>query len=138
MVPVAVLGPIRIVGMAGPENNSQVLVFRGVGILVVGDDRDRCAGRNTFENAGKDLCGVLLSAGSSDLALTGAPAIELQLDLVDRQRDAGGTPFDNYAESGTVRLAPVVSWKILPKLLLIQAPPITRSSIASFCQSARP
>src|SRR5687767_5671358 len=98
MIPMTILCPVRVIGVASAEDIAEVVVLRRVRILVVGDDGDRRAGRDPLEDARENLCAVLLAARSCDLGLANAAAIELELDFLDRQWDAGGAAFDHDAQ----------------------------------------
>jgi hypothetical protein len=97
MIPVSVFGPVRVIGVPGPEDISQVFILGGIDIRVVGDHGNRRAGGRAFEYAGMDFGAILFITRRCDLALTDPSPVELMLDVLHGERNTCGTPFDNDA-----------------------------------------
>ena len=80
-------------------------------------DRDRCAEGQAFVDAGDDLGCVAFFARCRDIALAGAAAIELELNIVFAQWEAWWATVDNDADASTMALAPCRNFKKCAKAI---------------------
>ncbi len=71
---------------------------------VAHQERDRRPQREAVAHAREDLDRVGLAPLGGDGALPGAAAVELALDLLDGDRQAGRAAVDHHADGGAVRL----------------------------------
>src|SRR5262249_2964880 len=101
----AVLRFIRIVGVRWPEGILERFVRARPCIGVAHQNGDRGAERLTVEHAGKQLGAIGLVTRRRDLALPGAPPIEIALDLLERDRQTRRTAVDHHADAAAMRLA---------------------------------
>ena len=69
-------------------------------------DADWRAKRLALIDAGDDAGGVALFAGCGDVALSGATAVELELNVFDREGQARRAAVDDDADAATVTFAP--------------------------------
>jgi len=81
-------------------------VGRGALVAVGHVDADRGASGLAFVNTRDDGRGVTLFARSGDVALAGAAAIQLELNLFERDRQARRAAVDHDADAAAVALAP--------------------------------
>ena len=101
----AVLLPVRVVGVAGSERVRDIRVVPAPLVLVADQERDRRPGRAPLEHAGQDLDRVRL-ASLRDVARRARTAtVEVALDVVLAEREAGRTAVDDAADRGSVRFA---------------------------------
>ncbi len=73
---------------------------------VAGAHCNGASGRGTVEDAGQDLGAVGLSPLCREAALPGSTAVQVVLDVVDRERKAGRAAIHHHADPGTVALSP--------------------------------
>src|SRR5262249_8761022 len=81
------------------------LVGGGAGVGVADDEAERGAGGEAIEEAGEDLDGVGFLALRDEGGLAGAAAVELHLDGVQIETEAGRTAGDHAAHGRAVRFA---------------------------------
>ena len=105
-VPVAVLGLVGEVGMRGSIEVAQVVVCAGAGVGVADQHCNGAAGRETVEYAGQDLGAVGLSPLCREAALPGSTAVQVVLDVVDREGEARRTAVDHHADTSAMALSP--------------------------------
>ena len=105
-LPVAhtVLGLGREVGVRGAVEVAHVLVRGRPGVLVSDQHCDRRAQGHPFEEPGQDFDLVGLLAGAGESALTGPPPVEVALDVLGGNRQAGRTPLHDHPDAAPVRL----------------------------------
>ena len=102
----AVLDLVGVVRVRGAELLLHLVVGAGAGVGVAHKHRERRAGRAPLEEPGENFDLVLLLARRDEIALPGPAAVELGLDLGDRQRQAGRAAVDHHAHRATVAFAP--------------------------------
>jgi len=74
-------------------------------VLVANDDRDGCPGGLAFEHAGKNLRRVGFFALRYDLALPGAPALQIRDDVFLREGNTRRTTVDDHHVGRAVAFA---------------------------------
>ena len=102
----AVFGLVGEVGVRGAEGGLHLAVGLGAGVLVGDVDGDGGAEGATLEDAGEDARGVGLVARGDDVALAGAAAVEIALDVGLGEREARRDAVDDHADAAAVGFAP--------------------------------
>ena len=98
-----------VVGEIGVTGSVQVFdqfVFGGIGVAVFDHHRQGCAGGFAVEDAGQESYLIRLLAGGGDFALSGPSAVEFDLNVFFRKRQAGRTAVHYDANAGAMRFAP--------------------------------
>ena len=103
----AVLAPVGVVGMAGPERVEDVAVVLAALIRVLDQQSDRRAGGQALVDAAEDLHHIGLAALRHMPARARAAPVEVGLDVVDAQRQAGRAAVDHAADRRAVALAEI-------------------------------
>src|SRR4030095_16173768 len=103
-VPDPVLGFVGVVGVRGTVDVAQLLVGARARVGVADEDCDRGAEGLSLEDPREDLGAVGLLSRRRQATLAGPPAIELLLEVLRGQRDAGRTAVDDDAHAPSVRL----------------------------------
>ena len=102
----AVFGIVGVVGVAGAVGLLHLRVGGGALVRVAHEDADRHAERLAIEHAGLDFGHVVFFARRGDLALAGAAAVQLMLDVLDAERDFGRAAVHDDADAGAVGFTP--------------------------------
>ena len=92
--------------MRGSIEVAQVVVCAGAGVGVADQHCNGAAGRETVEYAGQDLGAVGLSPLCREAALPGSTAVQVVLDVVDREGEARRTAVDHHADTSAMALSP--------------------------------
>ena len=105
MVANAVLLPIGVVRVTGPEGIDQIAVVPAAGVFVSNEQRDGGAGGLAFKDTGEDFDGIGFLplrdvAGGAWLA-----PIEIVLDVIDGEGQTGRTAIHDTANRRPVALA---------------------------------
>ena len=96
---------IGVVGMRGTEEAAHVLVVLRVLVVVAHDEPDGAACGFAFEDAAEQFHLVGFVARRGDVALSGAPTVELGLNEVQVDVDAGRHAVDDAANGRAMALA---------------------------------
>ena len=116
-----------IVPMAGPGGVADGLIVLGVLVGVANEHGQRRAGGLALEYAGEHLHRVALPAGGSGGVLAGLPPVQLPLNGLQIQLQAGGDALQHHADGRAVGLAEnhvshVGSLPLLSQVLCRDAP----------------
>ena len=110
MVAKAVFHLIGVVGVAGAVLPGDVAIVLGALVDILDQHGDRRAGGDeriaVLDHAGEDLHLVGLAPLGDEAGLAGTTAVELLLDVLAREADAGRAAVDHAAERRPVALAP--------------------------------
>src|SRR5690606_11605601 len=105
-----VLGVIGIVGMAGPELVGDLRIVLRALVDIADEHGNRRTGGDEFvpvlDDAGQDLDLVRLAALGDIARLTRPAPVEMMLDLLAPETDAGRAAVDDAAQRRTVAFAP--------------------------------
>src|SRR5690606_9813814 len=115
MIAMAVFAPIRVIGVPGSEHLPEIVVLGRVNVRVIRDHGNRGAGGDALIHTGEDLGAIPLVARRRDLALANTATIQLMLDLLDRERQAGRHSFDHHAKRRSMGFAPGRQLEDLPE-----------------------
>ena len=105
MVANAVFALVGEIGVGGSEDVAQVVVVGGVVLGVAHEKSDGCAGGAALKDAGEKLHLVGFAAWGGEAALSRPAAVELLLDEVGVDVDAGGHAVDDAAYADAVAFA---------------------------------
>ena len=92
--------------MGGSVQIAEVIVGGGSGVVVADQHGNRGSGGPAFEHAGQDLGPIGLPSLSGEVALAGATAVQVGLQVVSRQGQARRAAIDDDADPGAMALAP--------------------------------
>ena len=92
--------------MTGPEQSGNVSVISGTLILIAYNERNRRAGRSSFEYPGEDFYRIRFVSFCSIFALSGSSSVKKTLDICFRDRNTGGTAIDHDPYPRTVGFSP--------------------------------
>ena len=106
VVAIAVLGLIGVVGVRGSVFLSHLVVSAGPLVGAAHREGDGHAGGETLKDAGENLDLVGFLARRRDVALAGAPPVEVGLDFRRAQRQARRAAVDDHAHGRPVAFAP--------------------------------
>ena len=106
MVADAVLFLIDIIRVRRPELLPHLIVGAGPRIVVADQEGDRGPGGPALEQAGKNFHRIRLLARGRNVALARPAAVELELDLLGRDRQARRTSVHHHAHGRAVAFAP--------------------------------
>ncbi len=104
MVADAVLGVVGVVGVARSVDVLEMVVGARVLVLVSHHQRQRGAGGPPLEDSREDLDPVGLVPLGDQPTLPGAPAVEVELDLVGGDGKPCGATVEDHADGRAVRL----------------------------------
>ncbi len=105
VVPNAVLLPVGIVGMAGPERIDQIAVVFAASVFVSDQQRDGGTGRLALEDPGQNLDAVGFLTLRDVARGAGLAAIEIVLDVFEGQAETGRAAVDHTADRRPMTLA---------------------------------
>ena len=102
----AVFGVVGVVGVAGAVFAGHFGVGFGAGVLVTDHDGDGGAEGEPVEDAGEDFAAVEFLARGDDVALAGAAAVEVELDVFCGEGESGWAAVDDDADATAVAFTP--------------------------------
>ena len=105
VVAYAVLHRVGEVGMGRAEEVSDIVVVGRVLVGIFDDETDGLPGGATFENSGEKFDFIFFVASGNDSRLSGATAIEFELDFIDVDRQVCGNAVDDATDGSSVGFA---------------------------------
>ena len=91
--------------MAGAVFGRHLVIGAGALVLVAHDDGDGGAEGLVVLQAGEDFSGIGLIARGDDVRLAGATTVELLLDILHTDGDAGRAAVNHHTHATSVRFA---------------------------------
>ena len=101
----AVLLPVGVIGMARAERVDQISVVFTSCIFIADQQRNRCAGRLTFKDAGQDFDPVGFLPLGHVAGRAGFAAIQILLDIVGGQHQTRRATIDDAPDGRAVAFA---------------------------------
>ena len=101
----AVFLPVGVIGVAGAERVDQIPVVFTPCVFIADQQRDRCASRLAFEDAGQDFDPVGFLPLGHVSGRAGFAAIQILLDIVGGQRQAWRATIDDAPDGRAVAFA---------------------------------
>ena len=105
MVANAVFALVGEIGVGGSEDMAQVVVVGGVVLGVAHEKSDGGAGGASFKDAGEEFDLIGFAAWGGEAALSRSAAVELVLNEIGVDVDAGGHAVDDAAYADAVAFA---------------------------------
>ena len=105
MVANAVFALVGEIGVGGSEDVAQVVVVRGVVLGVAHEKSDGGAGGASFKDAGEEFDLIGFAAWGGEAALSRSAAVELVLNEIGVDVEAGGHAVDDAAYADAVAFA---------------------------------